>query len=131
MRPLNSPLRWWAAPMLLVNALVHLPLIPGHLREAPYVGVLFIALTLACVALSVLLLVADTPATWAASAGVVALALVAFVFSRTIGLPDLGHDVGNWTEPLGFPAVLAEMVVALVAAYALRHRTSPDGRNRS
>lgn len=131
MQPLRSPLRWWTVALLLVTAVVHVPLVPEHLEEAPYIGVLFVVLSIACVALSVLLVLADTPAVWAATAVVTVLAVGAFLLSRTVGLPALAHDVGNWTEPLGFPAVLAEMVAALVAAYAFSHRTSIAGRDHS
>lgn len=93
-RRLASPLRWVGALMLLVTAATHIPLVPEHLEEAPYVGVLFVALSVA-----------------------------AFLASRTVGLPQIRMDIGNWTEPLGFPAVAAEALAALAAVYALRHPT--------
>ena len=51
------------------------------------------------------------------------LAVTAFLASRTVGLPQLADDVGNWTEPLGFPALVSEsLVVALAAAHLTRAR---------
>jgi len=117
---LHSAWRWPAAALLLVVAAVHVPLVGDHLEEAPYVGVLFILLATACVLLAVAVLVADAPVVWAACAAVSVLALVAFVASRTVGLPLLGDDVGNWTEPLGYPAVAAEASCAVVAITVLR-----------
>ena len=59
--------------------------------------------------------VADTTLVWVASAVVTALALAGFLLSRTVGLPQIGDDIGNWTEPLGFPAVGAEALVVVLA----------------
>ena len=53
-------------------------------------------------------------------------ARVAFVVSRTVGLPQIGDDIGNWTEALGYPALAAEGVVAVVSAMTLvRARRHP------
>ena len=120
--PLASPLRWVAIVMLLGTAGTHVPLIPMHLEEAPYVGVLFIALSVASVVLAVLLIRWDTPLVWYASGAMTLLALVAFFASRTVGLPQIGDDIGNWTEPLGYPAVAVEALVTAAAAIVLANR---------
>ncbi len=123
-RPLNAPSRWLGVVLLLITAGTHLPLIPMHMHEAPYVGVLFIALTVASIGLAILLVRWDTPTVWAATGVIMSLAVAAFLASRTVGLPQIGDDVGNWTEPLGFPAVAAETLAALIAVLALKHRAS-------
>jgi hypothetical protein len=120
--PLASPLRWVAIVMLLGTAGTHVPLIPMHLEEAPYVGVLFIALSVASVVLAVLLVRWDSPLVWCASGAMTLLALVAFFASRTVGLPQIGDDIGNWSEPLGYPAVAVEALVTAAAAIVLVHR---------
>ena len=125
MNALHSPWRWPTAALLLLTAAVHVPLIGEHLEEAPYVGVLFILLAIACLLLAAAILVADAPVMWAASGVVSVLALVAFLASRTIGLPLLGDDVGNWTEPLGYPAVASEAVCAALAAMVLKRARRP------
>jgi hypothetical protein len=130
-KAIRSPLRWVAATLLLVTAAVHLPLVPEHLEEAPYAGVLFVLLAAACIALAVVLVLRDTHTAWTLSGAVVLLALVAFLASRTVGLPQLGDDVGNWGEPLGFPAVIAELLTAVVAAQALTHRTHTSTKGMS
>lgn len=130
MRPLHSPLRMWTAALLLLTAVVHLPLVPEHLAEAPYIGVLFITLATSCVVLAGLLLVADNRAVWAATGAVTLLAVVGFLLSRTVGLPELADEVGNWTEPLGLPALLAETATVLVTAYTLQHTTPLHRRNQ-
>ncbi|MGI9158021.1 MAG: hypothetical protein ACR2FG_15550 [Marmoricola sp.] len=124
--PLHSPLRWFGAVLLLVTAAVHVPMVPEHLEEAPYIGALFIALAVVGVLLAVLLVLRDTPAVWAVSGIVALLAVVAFLVSRTMGLPQIGDDIGSWGEPLGFPALVAETLAALAALVALQHRTRND-----
>ena len=121
--PLASPLRWVAVVMLLGTAGTHVPLIPMHLEEAPYVGALFIALSVASVGLAVLLVRWDTPLVWAVSGAMTLLALVAFFASRTVGLPQIGDDIGNWTDPLGYPAVAVEALVTAAAAIVLVNRS--------
>ena len=122
---LRSPLRWSAAFLLLVTSGTHIPLIPEHLEEAPYVGWLFIALSVVSVVFAVLVVRWDTPAVWAASGLLTLLAVLGFVASRTVGLPQIADDIGNWTEPLGYPAVAAEVLATVVAAVVLAHRQPP------
>lgn len=118
--PLRSHDRFTAALALLVTAATHIPLIRAHLQEAPYVGWLFILLSVTSVLLAVTVAVFDSPAVWLLTALTTALALLAFFISRTIGLPRIGDDIGNWTEPLGFPAIIAEAIAAAVSIAVLR-----------
>ena len=114
----RSRLRLPTAAAALVGAAAHVPVTGEHLREATYIGVLFIVLEVALVCLAVLLVVADRPEVWAASVVVPLLAIAAYVASRSVGLPQIGDDVGRWTEPLGVVAVAAESVMALFALVA-------------
>lgn len=114
--------RWLAAVCLLVSAGTHLPLVPEHLAEARYIGIGFLLLALASVALAVSLAVRDTVAVWAVVATVEALALSAYVASRTIGLPLLSDDVGHWLDPWSFPAIAAELIALATAAGVLVQR---------
>jgi hypothetical protein len=126
-----SPSQWCASFLLLVAAGTHIPLIRAHLEEAPYVGWLFIALSVVCVALAVAILFVDHVGVWLLSAAVCFAAVVAFLASRTVGLPQIGDDVGNWTEPMGIPAVASELLVVALAGLHLRSfrsRGAPVGR---
>jgi hypothetical protein len=122
-----SPLRWPAALFLLVNAGIHLYLTPMHLVEAPYIGFSFIALSAACIVLAGLLLFRDAPIVWIACGLVSLLGLVAFLLSRTIGLPQIQDDVGNWSDPLGYPTIVVETLTVITAA-ATRTRSMSAGR---
>jgi hypothetical protein len=117
----RSPAPWCASFLLLVAAGTHIPLIRSHLEEAPYVGWLFIALSVGCIVLALAILFVDNPGLWIVSGAVCLGAVVAFLASRTVGLPQIRDDVGNWTEPLGIPAVASELLmVALACAHVRR-----------
>src|ERR1700761_3152155 len=79
---LRHPDRQTAALCVLVAGLTHVPLIPDHLVEAPYVGVLFIALAGIAVLLAAGLLIHDSPVVWGLTVAVMTAAAVAFVLSR-------------------------------------------------
>ncbi|NYD42841.1 hypothetical protein [Nocardioides panaciterrulae] len=116
---LHSPWRWAVASLLLIDAAVHVPLIGEHLEEAPYIGVLFIVLAAACVLLAAVVVLVDSPLVWLGCGMSSLLALAAFLLSRTVGLPEIGDDVGNWGEPLGYPAIAAEVLTISFAALVL------------
>jgi hypothetical protein len=61
-------------------------------------------------------------------------ALVAYVLSRTIGLPQIRDDVGNWTEPWGIAAVAVEsllLVLSLAVLLGSRREGEPVGKDAS
>jgi hypothetical protein len=127
MKLTHSPSQWCASFLLLVAAGTHIPLIRSHLAEAPYVGWLFIALSVVCISLAAVILFVDHVGVWLLSAAVCLAAVVAFLASRTVGLPQIGDDVGNWTDPLGFPAVASEaLMIGLAWLHVRNHR--PGGR---
>ncbi|GAB3038922.1 hypothetical protein GCM10027052_18380 [Parafrigoribacterium mesophilum] len=131
--PQQSPLRWPAALFLMVNAAIHLYLTPMHLVEAPYIGALFIALSAACIILAVLVTFFDNLLVWTATGAMSLLALMAFLISRTIGMPQIRDDIGNWTDPLGYPDMVVEILTVTVALVVLRswRLAAPATRYRS
>lgn len=106
--------RWPAAVCLAAIAAVHIDIAPEHLREAPYAGVLFIALAAAALASAILLLTTNHPLAWAGAAALSLAALVAYLLSRSVGLPSLSDDIGDWLNTLGVVSVLAEAAVILI-----------------
>ena len=121
----RSPWRWPAAAAALTMTAAHIPVTAEHLSEAPYIGWSFVALEVAGFALAVVLVLRDTRRAWWVAAVVPALAMLAYVVTRSVPLPQIADDVGNWVEPLGLVALTAE---ALLIAIALAHAFGPPRR---
>jgi len=105
-----------------VIAAAHVPVAVDHIGEIPYLGSAFYALVLLCAAALGSLVVESRTAVWR---GVLVLALgsiVAYVVSRTVGLPLAEDDIGDWANPLGAVSVAAELVVAAVSLSVLHRR---------
>ena len=116
----GSALRWPLAAAALVAGGAHLPVIAEHLEEAPYMGILFIALTAACFTLAATALVVDSAAVYAAASVTCGLAVLGYAATRLVAFPMLADDVGNWLEPLGVASIVSESVVVLAALVAVR-----------
>jgi peptidoglycan/LPS O-acetylase OafA/YrhL len=112
--PERSAWRWPAAAAALVAVAAHIPITPTHLREAPYIGWSFIALELTLTILAAALILRDSPPVWSAAGVVPALAMLAYALTRTMALPQIGDDLGNWTQPLGLVALTAETLLILI-----------------
>lgn len=117
---LHHPLRFPTIVLLIVAGAAHIPVTPEHLKEAPYIGYLFLALTVVCFALALILLRYDTPAVWAVVVVVSLAAVLAYVVSRMVALPEIADDVGNWTEPLGLLSITSECAAAALGLVVLQ-----------
>ena len=119
-RTLTASLRWPTTTGLLVAAAAHVPVIPEHLHDAPYRGVLFIGFTAVAVALALAVAARGTaPVPFIAAGLLCAAAIVVYCLTRLVAFPQLGDDVGNWGEAPGVIAMASEAaVVALSAAAA-------------
>jgi len=122
--PLRSLLRWPLAGLSVISAAAHLPVLSDHFHEVPYIGVEFIVLIAACVLIAIAAPAWDTTALYAVAAFTCGLAVAAYIATRAVRLPGLADDVGDWFEPLGVVAVLAESATVLVAIYVLVQRYS-------
>jgi hypothetical protein len=127
---IRSTLRAPAAVTLLAAGSVHVPLVPEHLREAPYIAVSFIGLAVACAVLALLLARHDSPTIWALTTLLTAAAAVAYLASRTVGLPEIHDDIGNWSDPLGVAALTTEIATAALGIFVLRRARRHRNSNR-
>ena len=113
---------------MLGIALLHLLDVIGKITETPYLGVMYVGLMVASVAVAFYLLHTGAPRAWAAAGLLAAATLVGFILSRTTGLPNASGDVGNWTEGLGLASMFVEGAVIVLAGYAwalARHERRP------
>ncbi len=119
----RQPARLVLAAAALVAAAAHVPVTGPHLEEAPYMGVLFVLLTAACVLLAGAAVVTSHPVVPALSAAVCGAAIVGYAATRLVAFPMLSDDVGNWLEPLGVLSVASELaVVASALRLLVAHR---------
>jgi hypothetical protein len=123
-RPIRRDRIARAVAVLALGAMAatHVPVAVDHIGEIPYLGYAFYALVLLCAAALGSLLVESRTAVWR---GVLVLALgsfVAYVVSRTVGLPLADDDIGDWANPLGAVSVVAELVVVAVSLTVLPRR---------
>ncbi|MFL6109425.1 MAG: hypothetical protein ACJ72D_05985 [Marmoricola sp.] len=109
---------------ILVAAVAHIPVIAPHLDEAPYMGVLFIALTAVCLSLGAAIAASDSTWAYQSAAAVCGAAVLAYAATRLVAFPQLADDVGNWFEPLGVVSVLSESLVVAFALVVLSRRSS-------
>ena len=93
-----ASLRWVAIAAALLNLGIHVYLAPMHLEEKPYIGVLFLIGSTA-LAVAVVGLASDQDRMrtlgWLLGTATSLAMVIAFVLSRTVGLP------GNYRETWG------------------------------
>lgn len=130
-QPLNIPYRWIIIAAAVVAAVAHIPVIAPHLDEAPYMGVLFIVLTVACLVLAAAMAVHDSPIVYALSVLTCGLAVAGYAATRLVAFPMLADDVGNWLEPLGVVSIVSESVVVIGSVGALVLGRAPARAVRS
>jgi hypothetical protein len=117
---MTSPItRRLAAALLAANGIVHLFLSPEYLSEQTYIGVLFIAGGLFLCALAVALWRVDNVPSWLLGALTMAGMGIAFVLSRTTGLP--GFKESEW-ELSGLLTLVLEAGFIAIAIPALAPR---------
>ena len=101
-------------------ALIHLLDAPNQFAEVPYLGWMYVALIVGCVAVGAALLRGSDPRVWAAAGALALSVIVGYTLSRTTGLPGATGDIGNWSEQLGLASLFVEGGVVAASAFALR-----------
>ncbi|MGW1893681.1 hypothetical protein ACWCP6_26035 [Streptomyces sp. NPDC002004] len=110
----------------LANAVVHLLLVPDHLEEMFYVGVLFLVGSVIMLAAGAGIALSARPVVaWLVGAAVSLGMIVGFVLSRTVGLP--GYHEQGMEPPYGALALIAEAGFLLAfAGWLASTRAVPD-----
>ena len=101
-------------------ALIHLLDAPGTFQDSAYKGWLYVGLIVGCVGAAAALIRAGDRRAWTAAALLAAGAMLAYVVSRTIGLPQGADDIGNWNEPLGIASLFVEGALVALCWERLR-----------
>jgi hypothetical protein len=108
-------------------ALIHLLDLPGKFQETPYLGWLYVALIVGCVAVASALVHSSDPRAWTAAALLPLGAIVGYTLTRTVGLPQAMDDIGNWGEPLGMASLFVEGSLVALSGAVLAGRSTLYG----
>jgi hypothetical protein len=100
-------------------ALIHLLDAPGTFQDAAYRGWLYVGLIVGCLVAAAALVRDGDRRAWLAALLLPAGAMLAFVVSRTVGLPVGAGDIGNWSEPLGLASLFVEGSLVLLSGRML------------
>lgn len=103
--------------LLAIGAIHFLQIVPTT-ESTPLLGVSFLFLIAACLAVAARLATRGDHRTWAASAVVCAAAIGGYVFTRTFSTPLDNQDAGNWSCMLGLAALFVETTLLAFSAYA-------------
>ena len=104
---------------LAAIALIHLLDIQSKWHETKYQFWLFMVLIVASLVGAAMLLGRDAKQGWWLAVGCSAATLLAYVLSRTTGLPSASDDIGNWLESLGLASLFVEGAVLFLSGYVI------------
>jgi hypothetical protein len=117
---------------LATFALIHLLDLPGTMKGTPYVGWLYIGLIVSAILIAGALMRTSDTRVWVAAAGLVTSVIIAYVLSRTTGLPQSSDDIGNWGQTLGLAMLfVGGSFLALTSGVLLSRRASGQVRSCS
>jgi hypothetical protein len=100
-------------------ALIHLLDAVSKYGETRYVFFLYMVLMACTLTAAAVLLRLDSRSAWSIAVGATAATLIAYVLSRTTGLPQASQDIGNWSDSLGLASVFVEGCTLLLGVYKL------------
>jgi hypothetical protein len=98
-----------AVGLMIVTSMIHLFNANEALGDATYKGALFIANGLGAIIAAIGIARHEKSWGWNLAALIAASSSLAYIASRTIGLPGLPAEPDAWLEPLGFASLLAEI----------------------
>lgn len=104
----ESAARLLGAAAVLAVGLIHILDAAGTYQSTRWIFWAYMVLIVATVPVALLLLHSASPAVWAVAAGLAAGPFLAYLWSRGVGLPGDGTDIGNWLCTLGMAALFVE-----------------------
>jgi hypothetical protein len=122
--------RLLGAITVLAIGLIHILDAAGTYHSTRWIFWAYMALIVPSVPVALLLLHSASPLAWAAAAALGVGPFVAYLWSRSVGLPGDAPDVGNWLCTLGMAALFVEVALIGLSATRLvlaRRRPRPRG----
>jgi hypothetical protein len=101
---------------LIGVAVIHFSQVVSTIQQTQWLGIAFLALTLACTVLAGQLLQGGSRLLWAQVAALNFIAIGGYIFTRLFSTPFDNTDVGNWSEMLGLAALFIEGALVMLTA---------------
>lgn len=119
----SSTLKWLAIVAILGAGLIHVVEARDAFGEATYKGLLFVGNGVGALVAAIGIYRNQRVVGWLLGVLVTGGAILAYVASRTIGLPGLPAEPDAWLEPLGVASLLCE--TAFVLLFAMARKAGP------
>lgn len=116
--------KWLAVAAILATGLIHAVEARDAFGDATYKGLLFIGNGVGGLVAAIGIYRDQRALGWLLGLLVAGGALLAYVASRTIGLPGLPAEPDAWLEPLGIASFLCEALFVIL--FAVTHNSHPD-----
>jgi hypothetical protein len=120
----SSTTKWLAIAAILGTGLIHVVEAREAFGEATYKGVLFIGNGVGALVAAIGIYRDQRALGWLLGVLVAGGAIIAYVASRTIGLPGLAAEPDAWLEPMGAAALLCETLFVIL--FAVTRNTGVD-----
>lgn len=119
---------WAGIILILITGLIHLVDAPDSFEEATYKGILFILNGVGAIVAAIGIYRGVKSWGWSLGLVVAAGALIAYIISRTVGLPGLEAEPDAWFEPLGLASMIVEALFTALAVWVLSRTTATQPR---
>ena len=120
----SPTMKWLAIVAILGTGLIHVMEARDVFGEATYKGLLFLANGAGALAAAIGIYRNQRTLGWVLGFLVAGGAILAYVASRTIGLPGLPAEPDAWLEPMGVASILCETVFVIL--FAIARKSGPD-----
>jgi hypothetical protein len=104
----SPTLKWLAIAAILATGIIHFVEAPESFGEVRYKGLLFVANGIGALVAAFGIYRDRRAIGWLLGLLVAGGALLAYVASRTIGLPGLAAEPEAWLEPMGVASLICE-----------------------
>ena len=124
----SPTVKWLAIAAILGTGLIHAVEARDAFGDATYKGLLFIGNGVGAVTAATGIYREQRALGWLLGLLVAGGAILAYVASRTIGLPGLPAEPDAWLEPMGVASLLCETLFVIL--FALARTSYPDASRR-
>jgi hypothetical protein len=122
MTRLSPTLKWLAIMAILGTGIIHLVEARDAFSDATYKGVLFVGNGIGAVVAAIGMYRDQWMLGWLLGLLIAGSAILAYVASRTIGLPGLPAEPDAWLEPMGVASLVCEALVVVLFAVTRKAR---------